>query len=441
VIRAESSPLAVQAEQPRAASRPLATWRRILLPAAVFVAALLVLGFEASVAPFEADEADYVATSRYFGYLVLKHDVARQEWGSNHWTRTQPPLTRYIVGGWLTAYGYDLEKMNQPYVSTASSYEVNRQKGRVPTDDVLARARQPMVLLGAGAVVGLFLLGALLGGNVAGLAVVALALTSAFLRYTLVHAWAEAPLAFFLVLSALLAAVGVQRVSEGRRWGRWAVALGLALGLASATKLTGLVGISITVGVAVVLAAVAWRRGDPAATRRLLAWSMIAAALALVVFMVVNPYLWRGPVSGMLGMLEERRDEMAFQQEQWPEFAVLTFSERPWLTAVGSTRVGPWSDVPEAAVLLGLALAALGIWAAVRSAGTIGPASVAMLLAWLIGYTAAIVAGLGLSYPRYFLPACLLLLPFMGAGVSFAASRWLPLARVRERGAGGEGKS
>src|SRR5215218_583174 len=87
----------------------------------IFLLALVVLGVKASGAPFEADEADYVATSRYFGYLVLQHDVTRKEWGSNHWTRTQPPMTRYIVGMWLTAYGYDLETMNQPYVSTASS--------------------------------------------------------------------------------------------------------------------------------------------------------------------------------------------------------------------------------------------------------------------------------------------------------------------------------
>jgi hypothetical protein len=41
---------------------------------------------------------------------------------------------------------------------------------------------------------------------------------------------------------------------------------------------------------------------------------------------------------------------------------------------------------------------------------------VAMLGACLAGYTVTIIAGLALSYPRYFLPACLLLLPFIGAG-------------------------
>ena len=39
---------------------------------ALFLIALVVLGAEAAASPFEADEADYVATSRYFGYLFLQ---------------------------------------------------------------------------------------------------------------------------------------------------------------------------------------------------------------------------------------------------------------------------------------------------------------------------------------------------------------------------------
>ena len=49
---------------------------------------------------------------------------------------------------------------------------------------------------------GAFLLSLCLAVGVATL----LALSSPFVRYTLVHTWAEAPLAFFLVLAALLAA-------------------------------------------------------------------------------------------------------------------------------------------------------------------------------------------------------------------------------------------
>ena len=401
----------------------------------IFLLALLVLGIEASAAPFEADEADYVATSRYFGYLVLQRDVTRKEWGSNHWTRTQPPLTRYIVGAWLTGWGYDLEKLNQPYVSTASSFEVNRQKGRVPTDDVLARSRQPMVLLGAGAAALLYPLGLVLGGPLAGVAAALLALTSPFIRYTLVHTWAEAPLAFFLLLSALLAAVGVQRIVSQRvsvgRAAWWAVWLGLGLGLASATKLTGLVGVApvlATAGLWLWAArgaepegSAALERGTAAMSgvrRALLVWTAVAAAVTVAVFVIVNPYLWPDPLGGVMGMVEERRDEMAFQQDQWPEFAVKGWAERPWLTTTGSLQVGPLAETPMA-VLVNLPLAIVGLVAISRNLRQRSiPLAVVSLMAWAGVYLVAIVGGLGLKYPRYFMPTTLLLLPVVGLGVA-----------------------
>lgn len=412
------------------------TARHAAITLGVFILAVIVLGIEAAGTTFEADESDYVATSRYFGYLFLQRDASRKEWDGNHWTRTQPPMTRYIVGAWLTGHGYDLENMNQPYVSTASSFEVNRMKGRVPTDDVLARARQPMALLGAAAIAILYLLGVALGGPMAGLIAAALALTSPFLRYTLVHAWAEAPLACFLLLAVLVATIGVQRMLDGSEsWLTWSVGLGVALGFASATKLTGLVGILIVLGTTGLLAIRAWRSSNRPGARRLVVWAGLASAVALSLFVLVNPFLWRGPVVGLISMVEQRRDEMALQQDQWPEFAVLSVAERPWQMALGTTRFGPWGDRPPVAVPVGLGLAMLGIWSLrwrIRPC-TCEPATL-MLLGWLGGYSVAIFGGLGLSYPRYFLPAGLLLLPLMGAGAAYLFGL-LPITRGRLRAA------
>ena len=403
-------------------------WLHILAALSIFVAALVVLSFEAGRAAFEGDEADYVSTSRYFGYLFLQRDVGREEWGDNHWTRTQPPLTRYIIGAWLWARGHDLESLNQPYVSTASSVEVNRRKGRVPDDRVLADARQPMVLLGAAAIALLYPLAAALGGPLAGLTTAGLALSSSFIRYTVVHAWAEAPLAFFLVLSAVVATYGASRAVARREWKGWAIALGVALGLASATKLTGAVGAFATVAWGLTRAAVVGRRAGAVrepplrCARSLIDWTVASVSIALLVFLAVNPYLWRGPIKGVLGMVEERGEEMAAQQRQWPEYAVLDARERPFLTLAGSLRVGPRAD-SSAAVLINLLLVVVGAakLVALARAGGVPPGgwpALGMLLSWLGAYLLAISSGLGLSYPRYFLPSCLLLLPFAGLGLA-----------------------
>jgi 4-amino-4-deoxy-L-arabinose transferase-like glycosyltransferase len=416
---AASSSLAAPAPIRERARPRVGLGRHLVAMLAVFLIALAVLGYEASTSPFEADEADYVATSRYFGYLFLQGDVSRKEWGSNHWTRTQPPMTRYIVGGWLTAWGYDLEKMNQPYVSTASSFEVNRQKGRVPADDVLARSRQPMVLLGAVAIALLYPLGMLLGGPVAGLGAAGLALSSPPIRYTLVHTWAEAPLACFMLLAVLLAALGTTRMLAGGRAMGWAIGLGVALALASATKLTGLVGVCAVVATGGMLAGwIWWRQRNGRDAGRLIAWTVVAAGVALGLFVAVNPYLWRGPLNGLAGMLEERRDEMAFQQDQWPEYAVTGWTERPWLTLSGSLQIGPLAETPNA-LLVGLPLLLIGILMFVGRArlGRLAVSDVVMVT-WTILYLAAILLGLGLKYPRYFMPTTLLFLPIVGLGLA-----------------------
>jgi hypothetical protein len=192
------------------------------------------------------------------------------------------------------------------------------------------------------------------------------------------------------------------------------------------------VGISVVLGVAGLLALRVWRARDTSAVRRIAAWAGLAAASALILVVAVNPFLWRGPVAGLVSMIEQRREEMAFQQEQWPEFAVQNVADRPWLMAVGMTRVGPWGDLPAVAVVMGFGLIAIGLWSLRRQLSPLtGSPATLMLLAWLGGYTVAIFGGLGLSYPRYFLPACLLLLPLMGTGLGYVLASALSLFRTK----------
>lgn len=407
---------------------------RGILAVVVFVVAAVVLLIEARLSPFEIDESGYIWSSRYFAHVVLRGDVTHEEWDVNYWTLTQPPMTRYIVGAWLTAHGYDLFKMNKPYVPTASSYEINVMKGRVPTDEVLWRARQPLALLGAGSIGLLFLLGARIGGTWVGLVTAALALSSAFIRYTLVHVWAEGPLAFFLVLSVLLATRFASATLSGRRWLHPAVGLALAVALATSVKLTGVVGIVALGGWA---AAVYTRVAVGRVLDRPLA-GMLVAALAIVtlttaaLWVLVNPFLWREPIERTRLIVVNRAEETAIQQAQFPEYAVHGWAERPWLTISGSLQIGPLAETPLAA-LVNLPLLALGFVALAhrrrREAGAIG-----ILLAWAATYFVVIVLGLGLNYPRYFMPTTLLFSPVVALGLVYATqSIWHGLPRALGR--------
>ena len=409
---------------------------RGVIAVVIFVVAAVVMLVEARFSPFEIDESGYIWSSRYFGHLFLQRDVNHEEWGVNYWTLTQPPTTRYVVGAWLTANGYDLDKLNKPYVPTASSYEINVMKGRVPTDDVLWRARQPLALLGAGAIGLLFLLGARIGGTWVGLATAALALSSPFVRYTFVHVWAEGPLALFFVLSALLATSAAPVLISGRGWVRPAIAVALAIAVATSIKLTGVVGV-------VALGAWAVAVCGRAALAKVLDWSMVRRlffALAIVslttaaVWVLVNPFLWPDPLERTRLIVMNRADETAIQQEQWPEYAVHGWAERPWLTISGSLQVGPLAETPLAA-LVNLPLLALGIFAIVQRRRRNGErTAIGMLLAWAATYFVVIMLGLGLKYPRYFMPTTLLFLPIVALGLVFGVqSVWQSLPRALGR--------
>src|SRR5688572_3204396 len=108
--------------------RPLA---EITLAVAVLIAGLSVFGARADRVGFHSDENRYQYRARYFAYLFLHRDVSRREWGDNNETHTQPMVTNYIVGGWLWAHGYDVERMPERY-NIRLSFEENRLQGRTP---------------------------------------------------------------------------------------------------------------------------------------------------------------------------------------------------------------------------------------------------------------------------------------------------------------------
>ncbi|HZO30553.1 MAG TPA: hypothetical protein VFH48_31665, partial [Chloroflexota bacterium] len=172
-------------------------------------------------------------------------------------------------------------------------------------------------------------------------------------------------------------------------------------------------------------------------------WSMVRRlffALAIVslttaaVWVLVNPFLWPDPLERTRLIVMNRADETAIQQEQWPEYAVHGWAERPWLTISGSLQVGPLAETPLAA-LVNLPLLALGIFAIVQRRRRNGErTAIGMLLAWAATYFVVIMLGLGLKYPRYFMPTTLLFLPIVALGLVFGVqSVWQSLPRALGR--------
>src|SRR5205823_4871158 len=161
----------------------------------------------------------------------VEHDVSAQSWPDEYWTRTQPMVVRYAIGGWLWLHGYDLKALDPTYDYTRNAAE-NRRAGLGPSDALLAEARVPMRALAALAVLMLYLVVRVLAGPIGGLVAAGLATGSPYLQEHLVRAKAESTLMFLLLATLLVAIVGIER--GGRRWPSlgWGIAAGVLLGLA-----------------------------------------------------------------------------------------------------------------------------------------------------------------------------------------------------------------
>ncbi|MBA2449230.1 MAG: hypothetical protein H0V51_14515, partial [Chloroflexi bacterium] len=206
--------------------------------------------------------------------------------------------------------------------------------------------------------------------------------------------------------------------------------VGLATGLAAASKLTGLLGVAALGGFAVwALLARRWLSEGAARSWR---WAALAAAVGLVVFVAVNPFLWPDPLGRTAAMLEFRRQELFGQRalnagdavpEDPGERATLLLGR----TFIGEAPLARWTGLPLDAPLAAVG-AGLLAWRALRGrrdGGLVGPEAFALV--WMATFLAGTAPNLGLDWQRYYLPTVALGLIFVGVGADVvlrAALRW-----------------
>src|SRR4029079_14074876 len=103
----------------------------VLIAAALFVIASIVLLQAAETVPFHGDESEWINAGRYFRYVFLDHDVTSQVWRPSWLNRDQPPLGRYIIGGIVRGLGTAPGQVNKTY-AWERDYQANLREGRVP---------------------------------------------------------------------------------------------------------------------------------------------------------------------------------------------------------------------------------------------------------------------------------------------------------------------
>jgi hypothetical protein len=408
---------------------------------ALFVVASTVFLRAAQTVPFHGDESEWISAGRYFKFIFLDHDVSSTVWRPSWLNRDQPPIGRYVIGAITWATGTNPSQLNRTY-DWDKDYDANLQEGRVPGPNLLGPVRRTMAMIGALAVVVLFVVGRLIGGSLAGAGAGLFATFSPLLQTYFVQARTEALLAFLSIVALLGTLLVARRFQSNGSIPRFGWGVGLVLGLALATKLTAALAI---VGVCAYggMAALSVLRRARGVALRMFAWTFATGALATVVWVAVNPFLWPDPAGRTLSMLEQQQSIMVEQGVQFGNpvdggfvsrvglLVYRTFVEtstpafdaglpRGSEPVIGPTFFGLW---PLLGVSIALALAAVGLAVLVRQATLAwrvnprhGPEIA--LLWWLAAYMLGIAANLSLDWPRYYVPSAFFGSLLIGLGVS-----------------------
>jgi 4-amino-4-deoxy-L-arabinose transferase-like glycosyltransferase len=220
------------------------------------------------------------------------------------------------------------------------------------------------------------------------------------------RALAEAFLAFFCLLAFWLVTCVVRTPVASRRRFLAAAGLGAAVGLATATKLSGsLLGAGLFLYV-LLRQGVRWSRDRSFAGFG--PW-IDAGMAAVLVFVLVNPLLYPNPVLRTAQIFEHRRDEMEQQALGTPRLAIpddlgirasVMFERtfRDW--GLFEQRTGLPIDGPLAAV--GLVLVIVATWRSARRRDP--PGSEALVLCWAVAVYGVSTVTLGFDSSHYFAP-------------------------------------
>ena len=311
---------------------------------------------------------------------------------------------------------------------------------------MLADARVPVRVLAALAVTGLYLVVRVLvggaGGLLGGLVAAGLTAGSPYLQEHLVRAKTEATLMVFLMAGLLVAVVGLQRDRSPRAQLGWGAAAGLLLGLAFATKLTavlalvpiGLWGVWAVAGgwLSTIRASGAsdavsgWSRWSALAWR----WPVATLGVALLVFVLSNPFLYPDPFGRTLLLFRNRQVEIADQQRNEPNRAIHDLRDRFALVwerslfndAYRPSRLGR----PVEAILAVVGLVLLAFRGVRRRLG-----AEACVLLWALCVWVGVSVALGFRLQHYFVPTAMLGALLAGLAVGWPVQTVWALAGPR----------
>jgi 4-amino-4-deoxy-L-arabinose transferase-like glycosyltransferase len=317
--------------------------------AVVGATALLVIASGVSAEPDFADEWAYISQSYFWADLAKPDDP--------HWLEYPaydlPPLPKYAIGFALSQAGYRLPK------SAAALAWYRNTSWKAHPEAMLAAARRPSVLMGTIGCMAIFALGALAVDRRVGLLAAGfLMLNPLYLqqaRRAMSDVYAEA----LIVSCAAVGMLAWERILSGRSGAIRGILTftvsGVLGGLAVLAKLNGGLGLMVLAAWCVLGLLVERRSWKPRGM--LVAGTLTAGLAALVVFVMLNPFVTARPTGHLtpearairragildrcLGLIRHRLEVPRGQQAIFPHNALPGTTEKLKAVAVqGFGRFG-----------------------------------------------------------------------------------------------------
>jgi len=256
--------------------------------------------------PCAVDEPGWLRSGGITYQLVVdRAPAARWEtaYDDNDFDNRNPPIGKLVVGAMLAARGVRVPpyKWNWPL-----SYEENVTLGTLPPADVLRSVRLGFTLLAAITLVLTYGIAWRLTRSAWAIAAPVYLFSLPVFQFLGARVYTDIIELMLMLASGLAALIYVE---QPRRWAALLVAA-TAAGLACATKFSAA---GLVIGLAIVVGRISRVRLLPMA---------IAVLVPVLVFVAVNPYLYRAPVTRTSALITAWGELIGRQQVRSPEFAV-----------------------------------------------------------------------------------------------------------------------
>jgi 4-amino-4-deoxy-L-arabinose transferase-like glycosyltransferase len=351
---------------------------------------------------YHGDENTWIAIStQAFQLFFVRRDYANPFWFKEYssWGSYQPQIGKYVIGAGTAVAGYRDIPLVWFRFDQSVSWNIEH---RIIYDSAIVRAaRMPVALLGAVSCLLLYWLVTLIADWRYGVLAVVALLGMRLIIISSRRAMIDTPALFFSLVALVCLVYLLRAIQAGRDRAAlsWAVATGLASGLACASKLNALMALGTCEVALLVNAAIAreWRR-------KVLLHGICAVLVILwawLIFFSSNPFLYSDPIAGVRHMLGLAQ--------------FLVDHPTPWSTPLLTDKLRVlWRNtlyyeplrqlgLPGGAWLLlagcvGLAATA---WQAPRQFWERGLGAISI---WIVLSYIAIAIWLPFDYDRYFLP-------------------------------------